>query len=146
VSKYYGFKGSWDKEINAFVFVSKEERDRYQVATYGGVRNGWREADDPTDDRPLILRGACRCRGCREYGGEVWHDETERMTYHAAIESNPKREDEGPMAYAQRIAAVVAGKYSRAVQGMPHVRMSRRERDAQLSKLRGQAAEWDGKL
>lgn len=137
VSKYYGFKGAWDKEVNAFVFASKEERDRYQISTYGGVRNGWREPDEPTDERPPILYGVCRCRGCQEYGGDVWHDETERMTYHAAIESNPKAEDEGPMAYAQRIAKIVEGKYQR-VKSVPHVRMSRVDRDRQLAKLRGQ--------
>jgi hypothetical protein len=50
------------------------------------------------------------------------------------------------MTYMARISEIVAGRYGRAVQAMPHTRMSRRERDAQLSKLRGQAAEWDGKL
>ena len=138
LSKYSGFKGDWDNTLKAFVFASKEERDRFQVATYGAVRNGWREPEEPTDERQLILYGACRCRGCREYGGDVWHDDTERMTYHAAIESNPKREDEGPMAYSQRISRIVEGKYKRVVQAMPHTRMSRIERDRQLQKLRGQ--------
>ena len=37
------------------------------------------------------------------------------------------------------MSAIVVGKYKRAVQAMPHVRQSRRERDAALMRLRGQA-------
>ena len=98
-------------------------------------RMGFRTEYERQDERQLLY-----------YAYPFWADETERMTYEDAVEANPRREDEGAMTYAARISAVVAGKYSGAVQGMPHVRMSRRERDAQLAKLRGQAAEWDGKL
>jgi hypothetical protein len=136
--KYAGFKGSWDKDANAFVFASMEERDRYQIATYGHVRNGWREDDEPTDERPLILHGACPCAGCREYSGDIWRDKTESMTYEDAIEAAPIQPDEYRLAYLAKISAKVEGKYQRAGKSMPHVRMSRQERERQLQKLRGQ--------
>jgi hypothetical protein len=99
---------------------------------------GYRTEFDAPDERPLLVEYACTCAGCREHQGR-WRDETERMTYEAAVESCPKREDEGPLAYAARISAVVEGKYKRApVAAMPHARMSRVERDRQLQKLRGQ--------
>jgi hypothetical protein len=101
-------------------------------------RKGYREPWEPEDERPVIAYGACQCRGCREYGGDFWRDKTEQMTYDSAVESNPKRENEGPMAYIQRISALVEGKYQRADKGMPHVRMSRQDRERQLQKLRGQ--------
>ena len=36
-------------------FASQDERDRWQVRQYGAVRNGFREMDEPTDDRPLRI-------------------------------------------------------------------------------------------
>lgn len=91
-------------------------------------RMGFRTEFDHADERPLLV-----------YPYTFWRDETERMTYEAAVEAHPKREDEGPMAYAARISAVVEGKYKRApVAAMPHARMSRVDRDRQLQKLRGQ--------
>ncbi len=39
------------------VFDSREARDRWQLATYGHVRNGFREPDALPDDRPIVLRG-----------------------------------------------------------------------------------------
>ena len=136
--KYAGFKGSWDKDIKAFVFASMEERDRYQIATYGHVRNGWREDDEPDDGRQLILHGACPCAGCREYEGDIWRDKTERMTYEDAIAAEPIQPDEYRLAYLAKISAKVEGKYGRLAKAMPHARMSRVERDRQLQKLRGQ--------
>ena len=138
LSKYEGFKGAWDKDLNAFVFASMEERDRFQVATYGAVRNGWREVDEPTDERPPILHGACPCAGCREYEGDIWRDKTERMTYEDAVTADPIKDDEYRLAYLAKISAKVEGKYERLAKSMPHVRMSRVERDRQLQKLRGQ--------
>lgn len=108
--KYRGFKGAFDRDT--FVFESTEERDRFQVATYGHVRNGWREPDEPTDERPAILHGACRCRGCRRYQREFWRDETERMTYEDAVAANPRGQGEGPATYIKRIGSIVAGKYA----------------------------------
>lgn len=91
-------------------------------------RMGFRYEWEATDERPLVI--------CPY---PFWADETERMTYEAAVEANQRREDEGPMAYAARISAVVEGKYKRVpVAAMPHAKMSRVERDRQLQKLRGQ--------
>jgi hypothetical protein len=42
------------------------------------------------------------------------------------------------MAYAARLSSIVEGKYSR-LGGMPHARLSRRQRDERLARLRGQA-------
>lgn len=138
MSRFTGYKGAWDKELGTFVFVSKEERDRFQIDTYGRVRNGFREPDEPEDDRPMLDTHRCRCKGCREHEG-FWRDSTERMTYADSVEANPKRDDEGPMAYAARISAVVVGKYQKAGKPMPTMHMGRRERDRQLAKLRAQA-------
>ena len=138
LSKYDGFKGAWDKDVNAFVFASMDERDRYQIATYGHVRNGWREDDEPTDERPLILRGVCPCAGCREYSGDIWHDKTEQMTYEDAVAAEPIKDDDYRLAYLAKISAKVEGKYRRADKAMPHTRMSRVDRERQLQKLRGQ--------
>ena len=63
-------------------FTSQDERDRWQVRQYGAVRNGFREMDEPTDDRPLrtdrypfwepgedvIWERAVRACPLREYG------------------------------------------------------------------------------
>jgi hypothetical protein len=97
-------------------------------------RRGYRHEWEQVDERPLLI-----------YPFPFWQDETERMTYEAAVEANPRREDEGAMSYMARLSAVVEGKYKRIGLAMPHVRMSRVERDRQLQKLRGQA-EWDGRL
>jgi len=139
---YAGFKGAWDKTVGAFVFESMEERDRYQVAAYGHVRHGWREDDEPTDDRPPIRRDSCRCAGCRSYlDGDSG---TERMTYASAVESNPQREGEGPIAYIQRIGAIVAGKYEKLGLAMPRAGLTRAEMDARLKLLREQAERLKG--
>lgn len=105
VGRYEGFKGHFDSGV--FVFESMEERDRYQIATYGQVRNGWREPDEPTDSRPLIVRGG------------AWKDESERLTYEHAMESNPKGADEGPLAYIMRIAGLVQRRRSAAAKDFP---------------------------
>lgn len=122
---YTGYDGHY--EGGKFVFASKEERDRYLVATYGYLRNGYREPEEPTDERPPILYGACKCAGCRRAGAGTWHDETERMAYQAAVEGNPRRDGEGPMAYSQRVAAAVEGKYQQAGMTMPRRGLSQRE-------------------
>jgi hypothetical protein len=139
---YEGFKGASDKQSGVFVFESMEERDRYQVAAYGHVRNGWREDDEPTDDRPPIRRDSCRCAGCLAYFGR--DSETERMTYASAVEGNPRREDEGPISYIERINAIVDGKYEKLGLTMPRARLTRREMDARLRLLREQAERLKG--
>lgn len=76
--KYAGFKGRWDKDLNTFVFESKDERDRWQIKTYGAVRNCCREASDPIDDRPL-----------RYEKNPFWKDEGERQRYERAAHLCP---------------------------------------------------------
>jgi hypothetical protein len=44
-----------DARAKPSVFPSQDERDRWQVRQYGAVRNGFREYDEPTDDRPLRI-------------------------------------------------------------------------------------------
>ena len=100
-------------------------------------RMGYRRDWEPVDERPLLAEYACQCKGCREHHG-FWKDESERLTYESAQEDNPRREGEGPMAYAARISGIVAGKYSK-LGGMPSARLSRRERDREMAKLRAQA-------
>lgn len=70
-------------------------------------RKGYREPHEPPDDRPVIAYGACRCRGCREYGGDFWRNESERLTYEHAVEANPKGASEGALTYIARIAGIV---------------------------------------
>jgi len=107
--------------------VGKDSRQPFNAEPDTG-RLGYRTEFDRTDERPLLI-----------YPEPFWTDETERMTYEDAVEANPRREDEGPMAYVARISAVVEGKYQRApVAAMPRPRMSRVERDRRLAKLRGQ--------
>jgi hypothetical protein len=98
-----------------------------------GYRHDW----EPVDERPLLAEYACQCRGCREHHG-FWRDETERLTYESAVEDHPIQPGEGPMAYAARISGIVEGKYSK-LGGMPNARLSRRQRDERLARLRGQA-------
>jgi len=138
IGKYAGFKGSWDKDSNAFVFASMEERDRYQIATYGHVRNGWREDDEPSDERPLILHGVCPCAGCREYSGDIWRDKTERMTYEDAAEADHPRPEDTLLDYLARVSTAVSGRYKGVLPRMRRPGGTRVERERQLQKLRGQ--------
>jgi len=98
-----------------------------------------------------------------------WRDDDERLAYERAVreirpwahffaprdfDPEDKRAPGAGLAWmgaerlCQEIVSLASGLYSRrgAVPDIPETRMSRRERDAQLAKLRGQAAEWDGKL
>lgn len=89
-------------------------------------RRGYREPGDPEDGRRVIVRG------------EFWESPTERFTYEVAAECNPQREDEGRLAHAARISAIATGKLQgEAVKQFPQ-KQSRRDRDEQLHKLRGQ--------
>ena len=58
-------------------------------------RKGYREPDEPPDDRPVIVRAP------------FWRDESERLTYEHAVESWPRRQGEGAMSYIARIAGIV---------------------------------------
>lgn len=99
---------------------------------------GYRREWEPVDERPLLIEYACQCNGCRKHQG-FWRDQTERMSYEDAVEANPRRPDEGPLAYAARISGLVTERYQRAVKSMPRAHQTRRERDGVLMKLRGQA-------
>ena len=89
-------------------------------------RMGYRQEWEPVDERPLLYSPH-----------PFWTDETERLTYESACEADRPRDEDSLLSYLARISATVEGKYKR-VGSMPHVRMSRVERDRQLSKLRGQ--------
>lgn len=103
-------------------------------------RKGYREPWEPVDERPVIAYDSCRCRACRQRVG-IWKNDMERQVYEAAVAGNPKREDEGPMAYAKRISELVTGEAGSLLDSMPKPKQSRRERDAALMRLRGQAKE-----
>lgn len=90
-------------------------------------RMGYRTEFDAPDERPLLYSPH-----------PFWEDETERLTYEAACEADRPGETDSLLSYLARISATVEGKYKRAVQSMPHTRMSRVDRDRQLAKLRGQ--------
>ena len=80
------------------------------------MRAAYREPDEAPDDRPLVRRHP------------FWRSESERLTYEHAVESNPRREGEGVMSYATRIAGIVAkrqGKVgqTKATLSMPEVRL-----------------------
>jgi hypothetical protein len=90
-------------------------------------RMGFRYEWEPADERPLVI-----------YPEPFWRDRMEQATYEAAVSGNPRRQDEGPMAYVARIAEVVTGEWGQPVQAMPRARMSRRMTDERLAKLRAQ--------
>ena len=127
--KYTGFKGEWDGSINAFVFASKDERDRYQIATYGAVRNGYREEHEPTDSRPPL-----------KYPEPFFESSEERAAWLRAVQSCPL-DQYGSMdvfAYLAEVGKVATGLRGNVL-SMPRQRMSRRERDERLKELRAQA-------
>ena len=71
-------------------------------------RKGYREPDELRDERPMIAHAP------------FWRDESERLTYEHAVESNQKRGTEGPMSYIGRIAAIVEGRLGKVGKVMPH--------------------------
>ena len=70
-------------------------------------RIGFREAGEPPDERPVLVRE------------QFWADQSEQMTYEHAVQANPQRPDEGNLSYLARIAASVEGKYLAAGGTMP---------------------------
>ena len=111
------------------MFATQWERDQWQVRQYGQVRQGFREPEEPQDERPRLIPGE-----------PFWSDESERMTYDQAVLSNVQRPDEGAGSYIQRLATIVAGKYQSAGKTIPQ-RMSRRAMEERLARLRRQARE-----
>jgi hypothetical protein len=99
--RYAGFRVHWDKDRSAFVFDSKDERDRWQIRHYGQVRNCWREEHEPPDDRPLIV-----------YRRPFWKDEEERRRWEKAAAACPVKES-GSLKLDEYLAEVV--KVARAI-------------------------------
>ena len=69
--------------------------------------------------------------------GPFWADASEEATYVHAVESNPRREDEGCMTYVARIATIVAGRYAKA-KTMPQGRLSKKAYQRRIEELEGQ--------
>jgi len=59
-------------------------------------RNGYREAGEPADGRPVIVRGP------------FWDSESERLQYEFVVHENPRRPGEGVVNYIVRIAELKA--------------------------------------
>ena len=76
-----------------------EERDRWQIQTYGHVRDAFRWPEEPPDGRPMIA------------ADPFWSSDGEQTTYELAVRQNPKRPDELPSVYIARIAAIASGKW-----------------------------------
>ena len=84
-------------------------RERHEASDTG--RMGFREPDEPPDERPLIARTP------------FWKDESEKLTYEHAVQVNPRKPGEGAMTYLQRLAEYVKGKLDSAVRAMPDARL-----------------------
>lgn len=93
--KYAGFKVHWDKDVNTFVFDTKEERDRWQIKQYGKVRNCFRDPDEPVDEQPVIV-----------YRDPFWKDEDERLRYERAVKAAPPSQY-GKMQLHEYLAEIV---------------------------------------
>lgn len=70
---------------------------------------GFREPDEPRDDRPVIKRT------------KFWADHTERATYEAAVEMHPKQAGEGTLDYLTRIIKIATGKLATLPKSLPKV-------------------------
>ena len=80
-------------------------------------RNAWRESWEPFDGRPLVI-----------VRREFYRDTTEQLTYENAVESNPRKHGEGPMAYVRRIAEIATGELlAQPAKTMPEARLPYRE-------------------
>lgn len=94
--------------------MARNDRTEFRHQDTG--RLAYRLPEDSPDDRELVLRPS-----------PFWSSEAEQFTYEAAVQKNPRKQGEGPMAYAARVAAVVSGVYRSAGQPMPRRWMSQRE-------------------
>lgn len=92
-------------------------------------RMGYRYEWEPVDERLCVV-----------YTEPFWESKLEEATYAAAVAGNPRQDGEGPFAYIRRISELVTQERAAGARPMPHARMSRRERDQELAKLREQAA------
>jgi len=114
-------------------FDSKEDRDRYQIAKYGQIRNGFRQEWEPTDDRPLLV-----------YSEPFWESSEEQAAWVRAVQSCPLAQygSLDAFAYLAEVGKVATGLRG-GVPSMPRPRMTRRERDERLRALRAQATDPD---
>ena len=92
----------------------------------------YRQPDEPEDGRPVLV------------GSPFWQDASERLMYEDAVQQNPKREDEGALAYAERVSGVVTGEYTRVQLAMPRTRMSQREWQRRQNAVKWDANNWRG--
>lgn len=90
-------------------------------------RRGYRMEWEAPDERPLVVQTE-----------PFWADESERLMYEDACESDHPREADTLLDYLARISAVVSGKYGGVLPRMRRPGGTRRERERQLQKLRGQ--------
>jgi len=90
-------------------------------------RMAYRHEWEPPDERPLLIQTEA-----------FWADESERMTYEDACAVDRPREADSLLDYLSRISATVSGKYGGVLPRMRRPGGTRRERERQLQKLRGQ--------
>ena len=110
------------------VFESMDARDRWQVETYGSVRNAFRTDEDIEDRRPLLY-----------YPDSVWLNDSERLTYLAAAEVNPRKAGEGGGTYIERLARIAVGQVLRVKSWPRPGRMSQDEWQRRVNALQEQA-------
>lgn len=109
------------------VFASKDERDRWQIETYGAVRNGFREEYEQEDGRPAL-----------RILEPPWADKTEQLAYEDAAETDRPRPEDTLLSYLARVSAAVKGKYGGVLPKMRRPGLSRVERERRVQQLRGQ--------
>jgi hypothetical protein len=90
-------------------------------------RMGFRREWEAPDERPLLIQTEA-----------FWADESERLMYEDACEADHPRETDTLLDYLSRISAAVSGKYGGVLPRMRRPGGTRRERERQLQKLRGQ--------
>lgn len=110
-------------------FDSKEDRDRWQIAKHGQVRDGFRQEWEQTDDRPLLI-----------YSEPFWESSEERSAWERAVAACPLSEygELDAFVYLAEVGKVATGLRG-GVPTIPRPRMTRRERDERLRALRKQA-------
>lgn len=107
-------------------------RDNSQPFDSG--RRGFREPDEPIDERPCIVRAP------------FWKDAMEAATYLTAVQMNPQKSTEGPFAYIERLSSIVTKEQRDALHDMPRARPTKREwSEAQEDvKMRAAGDDWRG--
>lgn len=120
----------------------------YEDATPDTGRTAYHEADEGWDDSRHAVFGSGKER--RDFGvcririvDRFWVDQEQEFAYGAAVGNHPKGPDEGAASYAMRISAIVEKRFpGMTTKPMPRTRLSQRERDGALQRLREQAARY----